>query len=169
MRPRLMARTLLIAGAVVPAAAFGVLYRWSSGFRKLVRGTDSRDLTMLQASRVVGAAMFARAYSAGRIPAYYGVTVAMCDLAAGITAPIAARWMPSRAMASWNRFGLAAILVSGGSGVLASSIGSRFDRRRASRSTTSLPLVLVPTLFGPITLVAHLMVLTAIREGARLE
>jgi hypothetical protein len=165
---RISPAKLLIAGAVIPAAAFAVLYRTSRRFREFVQRSNPRQVTLVQTGRVIGAAMFAQKYAQGAIPAPYGLTTAVCDVAAGVTAPLISRFGSSRALEVWNMLGLAAILVSGGSGVLTSP--SRWElitRSKSSQPTTSFPLLLVPTVFGPLTLVAHLVALTVLRRSRK--
>jgi hypothetical protein len=54
-------------------------------------------------------------------------------------------------------------MVSVGSGVLTNpSPWQLFLGRKSSEPTKSLPLVLVPTLFGPATLTAHMIALAAL-------
>jgi hypothetical protein len=154
---------LLVAGAVVPITAFGFLYRKSVRVRTLVRHSDPRKLTLVQTPRVIGAGIFAQRYFKGEIPARYGVTVALLDLAIGATAPLAARIRSARGLMIWNWIGLAALMVSVGSGVLTNpSPWQLFLGRKSSEPTKSLPLVLVPTLFGPATLTAHMIALAAL-------
>src|SRR5262249_18470580 len=117
---RISPGSLLVAGAVIPITAFVLLYRKSVRVRTLVQTRDPRKLTLVQTPRIIGAAMFARQYAKGAIPAKYGVTVALLDLAIGATAPLAARMQSSRRLALWNWAGFAALMLSVASGVITS-------------------------------------------------
>ena len=167
---RISPAKLLIAGAVIPVTTFAVLYKISRRFRTLVGNADPRPLSLFQTARIIGAAMFTHQYVRGKIPASYGLTVALCDLAAGATAPLAVRSGSTRILKLWNQLGLAALIVSVCSGVLTSP--RRWDLffgKKTSQPTSSFPLLLVPTIFGPATFVAHLTALAALRsQPARL-
>jgi hypothetical protein len=157
--------TLLFAGFAIPTAAYAALYGTVPGFRTFVRNNNPRLLTLVQTPRIVGAVMFGYKFVQGAIPARYGLTTALCDLTIGTTAPLAARFTSVRALGVWNWLGVAAMIVSGGSGILTSP--TRMDvitGRKTSQPTNSFPLVLVPTIFGPVTLIAHLMALTIIHR-----
>lgn len=154
-------RTLLGAGEAVPAAAYGICYFASRRFRTAVHQMNPRWPTLLQTARLVGAGLFAWQYANGRMVGTHAVTTAFCDFAAGISAPFAARFATRDGLKLWNLFGLTLILLSGGSGLLASPTGPvcRFGKDR--QPGTEFPGVLVPTVFGPVTLLAHLVALTA--------
>ena len=156
---------LLVAGAVIPITAFVLLFRKSVRFRTAVRHADPRKFTLVQTPRIIGAAIFARQYAKGEIPAEYGVTVALLDLVIGATAPLAARMQSTRKLIVWNWAGFAALMLSVASGVATDPTPwDRFLGRKTSEPTKKPPLVLVPTLFGPATLTAHLIALAALHS-----
>lgn len=152
-----------MAGAVIPITAFVLIYRRSVRFRTAVRTSDPRKFTLAQTPRVIGAGIFALQYAKGEIPAKYGVTVSLLDLVIGATAPLAARLTSRRALIVWNWAGFAALLLSVASGVAANpKPWDLFLGRKTSEPTKKPPLVLVPTIFGPATLTAHLIALAAL-------
>lgn len=155
--------SLLVSGAAVPAAIYGLLYWKSPRFRTFVRNNDPRRLTLLQSSRIVGPLLFGYQYAQGKIPKEFGLTTAWCDLLAGATAPLAANSRSLRTLRIWNWLGMAAELVSGASGVLTSPTRAGvLAGWKTSQPAVCFPLVLVPTVFGPVTFWFHLMALTAL-------
>jgi hypothetical protein len=120
-------------------------------------------LTLLHTARNIGAAIFAREYLLGRIRGSYGITVTVCDVAVALSAPAMWKYAPPRMLKVWHVVGLAAIVVSAGSGILtAPTRVNRFSLWKPKQPTLVFPLVLVPSVFGPVTITAHLFALAGL-------
>jgi hypothetical protein len=115
---------LFITGAVIPAAGFFAAYFGSESFRQWVLAQRLRTVTLMQVMRVVGF-FFVIAYGKN-LPRVFTLPTGLTDLAAAITAPLAAfllvssQGIPRRGLFLWHVFGVLAELISGTMGVLTS-------------------------------------------------
>ena len=164
---------LLVAGFVIPLAGFSGAYFYSDEFRRFVLAQDLRQLTFLQASRITGFIFFVE-YMRGNLPAAFAIPTGLSDVTIGSTALIAVSRLvsrdgvPKRGFILWHRFGVFALLVSGGTGILTSPTPlGIFASDVTSQAMSRFPLSLVPTFLGPVVLILHLMALAIAHEQGR--
>jgi hypothetical protein len=153
---------LFVAGAAIPAAGFFAAYFGSESFRRWVLAQRLRTVTLVQVLRVVGF-FFLIAY--GKIlPSVFALPTGLTDLAAAVTAPLAAfllvssEGLPRRGLLWWHIFGVLAEFISGTMGVLTSPTPlGILAGSLTSQPVCGWPLSLTPTFVGPVTLIFHLM------------
>jgi hypothetical protein len=167
------AAILLIAGALIPAAAYFALYYFSTRFRRFVLGLNLRYVTLVEASRVTGFIFFLE-YAWGRLPGMFAITTGATDFTVGITSMLVAFQLISSegfarpGVTHWHIFGMLAALTSGTMGILTSGTPLGFLAGGiTSQAMSTFPLNLVPIYLGPVTLIFHLIALCILHAQVR--
>jgi hypothetical protein len=166
---------LLLAIAVVLPIATGLtIVRTSTTARDILAATPQHLLIGVQVYRVLGA-VFLVLLAQGRVPGAFANPAGWGDVLVGLSAPLvawlyrtdAARWHGLAVL--WNVFGLADLGVAIALGVLTAPGGlQRFAFDAPNSLIASFPLVLIPTVLVPISILLHLLSLRQLRrESAR--
>jgi len=123
---------------------------------------------------MLGSIAFFAAYAQGVLPARFALTTAVTDLAFGLTALfvgwklVSKEGLPRRGFSHWHLVGMVALLVSSTIGILTSPTPLGILTPGVnSQAVTWFPLSLVPTFFGPVTMIAHVMALQIARARVR--
>jgi hypothetical protein len=156
--------------AVVPVAAYVLLYRASARFRHFVLSLDLRILTLAQTWRV-GGIVFLVLYWQSALPGVFALPAGWGDIAVGAAAPIIA-WtclQPLRrgVFIAWTLFGMLDLILAVTLGVLAS--GTPIGLLAGYVSTLLMgqfPLSLIPTFIVPLLFIFHLISLSRVRKPA---
>jgi len=144
-----------------PVIAFVTAFRISHEFRQWVLAWDLRWPILYHSCRVVFGAWFLVLNARGAIDPTFAMVAAPGDIAAGLGALIAARFVPLKTprdtwiVGAWNALGLVDILVVF---VTAQRIVFFGDGPRALLPLVSFPLGLVPSLVVPLILITHFAV-----------
>ena len=170
-RPGLPPLALLIA-FIAPVMAFLLSVRLSPSIRELALSADLRFATAVQAWRV-GGYSFLLLYAYGYLPGYFAWPAAVGDMFIGFTAP----WVLSRisnpdflrsgTFVGWNLLGILDLVVAVGMGGLGSALIGNSAGLFTTTIMSQMPLVLVPTFFGPTFLVLHLVALMQARRSIK--
>jgi hypothetical protein len=144
-----------------PVIAFVAAFRVSQPFRYWVLAWDLRWPILYHFCRVVFGAWFLVLHARGAIDPTFALVAAPGDIAAGLGALIALRFVPVKTprdgwiVGAWNALGLIDILLVF---VTAQRIVFFGEGPRALAPLTSFPLGLVPSLVVPLILITHFAV-----------
>jgi hypothetical protein len=160
---------LLAIDVVLPIAIGLTIVATSKTARDILAATPPHLLIGIQVYRVFGL-IFLVLLAQGRVPGPFANPAGWGDLLVGVTAPIvaslyradAARWRGLAVL--WNVFGLADLALAITMGVLTAPGGLQrlaFDTPNSLVAT--FPLVLVPTVAVPISILLHLLSLKRLK------
>ena len=160
---------LLALDVVLPIAIGFTVLAASRTARDLLAATPPHLLIGVQVYRVLGA-IFIALLAQGRVPGEFANPAGWGDVLVGVTAPIVAwlyrtdatRWRGLAVL--WNVFGLADLALALTLGVLTAPGGLQrlaFDTPNSLVAT--FPLVLVPTVLVPVSILLHLLTLGSLR------
>jgi hypothetical protein len=161
---------LLAIAAALPIVIGLAIVATSRTARDILAVTPAHLLIGVQTYRILGA-VFLVLLAQGRVPGAFANPAGWGDLLVGVSAPIvaalyrsdAAKW---RGLAVfWNVFGLADLHVAVAMGILTAP----GDLQRLAFDTpnsliASFPLVLIPTVMVPISIVFHVLALRLLRR-----
>lgn len=161
-------------GASVPVTAFLALFAASRAFREMVLGWDLRLLTMIQAWRVIGFAMVVL-FAYGALPGIFAWPAGLGDVLVGLFAPYYALRLMERPETAgepgfivWNWLGILDFAVAFVTGILASgAIAAVTGAGPTASLMSALPMALLPGLFVPMFMIAHLAALLQVRHLRR--
>jgi hypothetical protein len=162
-----------IALALVPLVLGYVAYLSSRSLRAAIAEIPLQWMIGLQLYRALGV-VFLVEWSLGAVPGAFALPAGLGDMAVGLTAPIVAALVARRAPGArgaailWNVLGIADLVVAVTLGVLTSPGALQhlaFDA--PNRAITMLPLVLVPTIAVPLSLLLHLIGMHRLVGAAR--
>ncbi|MFQ5765581.1 MAG: hypothetical protein ACE5GT_11680 [Rhodospirillales bacterium] len=161
-------------GAGVPVTAFLMLFSASQAFRGLVLGWDLRLLTMIQAWRVIGFAMVVL-FAFGALPGIFAWPAGLGDVLVGLFAPYYALRLMERPETAgeagfivWNWLGILDFAVAFVAGISASgAIAAVTGAGPTTSLMSTLPMALLPGLFVPMFMIAHLAALLKVRHLRR--
>ncbi len=164
----------LFFGTSITAAL--LLFWRSQTFRRVLAATSLPVLHAAQIWRVVGI-LFVILYAQGQLPAHFALPAGWGDVAVGLMAPLVAlalarRTTGAHALAiSWNLLGLMDLIVAVGMGtgllapILAPHLGPRVPPAAAMGT---FPLILVPALAVPLSMLLHFLCLANLLKEVRL-
>jgi hypothetical protein len=163
----------LLLSVVIPVSLFAAAYWGWSSFREFVLSLDPEMLTLVQAWRVVGFA-FVVLVGYQILPTAFGLSAGWGDVAVGVTAVLAAKWLvtPARrgAFITWQLFGMSdlftALALGAGPGILAMR-GAAVPEGATMTPITVLPLSMIPTFFVPLFLIIHIVCILQARRWPR--
>jgi hypothetical protein len=125
-------------------------------------------LELPHAPRVVGVA-FLLYMAFGHLPALFALPAGLCDIAAGIAAPLVARWLAQgtgRRAALWfNAFGMTDLVVAITLGTLTGF--QLLNITPDSAPITELPLALIPTATVPLFFALHITAVSSLVRAPR--
>ena len=164
---------LLLALTVVLPIVIGLtIVATSRTARDILAVTPPHLLIGVQVYRILGA-VFLVLLAQGRVPGAFANPAGWGDLLVGVSAPIvaalyrsdAARW---RGLAVfWNVFGLADLAVAVAMGVLTAPGGlQRLAFDTPNSLIASFPLVLIPTVLVPVSILLHVLSLRLLRTAS---
>ncbi|SRR6266436_9462 len=129
-----------------------------------------RTITLLQSGRVIGV-VFLTLYALGLLPGIFALPAGLGDVAIGLTAPLVASVLASKAryrlglLAVWNILGMLDLLVAVSLGILTSrSTLGLLAGTTSSALVVAFPLSLIPTFLVPAYLILHLIALDRVRR-----
>jgi hypothetical protein len=130
-----------------------LLLRASESFRQFVGSLKLEHATLLETPRIIGGTYI---LLDPKLPDLFALPTGISDLAVGITAPLAARFLlrnglPKAGFRLWHAFGLFWIVVSVTTGAWSAP---------ASQAISWFPLNLIPTFLGPMVILGHLVALS---------
>jgi len=163
----------LLLSVAIPLSLFAAAYWGWSSFREFVLSLDPEMLTLVQAWRVIGFA-FVVLEGYQMLPAAFGLSAGWGDVAVGVTAVLAAKWLvtPARrgAFIAWQLFGMSdlftAMLLGAGPAILAAR-GNVVAEGASMTPMTTLPLSMIPTFFVPLFLIIHIACILQARRWPR--
>lgn len=162
-----------IAYALVPLAIGYIAYLSSRSVRAVIREIPLHWMIGFQLYRALGF-VFLIEWSMGALPAVFALPAGIGDMAIGITAPfvavLVARATPNarRVALLWNVLGIVDLVVAVTTGVLSSPGALHLLALDApNRAVAMFPLVLVPTIAVPLSILLHLISLHRLSEGVR--
>jgi len=165
---RFSAGALFTVGSVVSATGFAVLHTLSPTFRGFLRGRSLKLLTMAQALRFYGALALVKA-NENVLPAVFAVPTGVMDLTVALFSfLVAAKLVAPKGSAkpgfvAFHIMGVLSLAVSVVLAMLTSS--EKFGLVSGgvtSQAMSHFPMSLVPTFVGPMVLIFHLLVLSAV-------
>jgi len=139
--------------------------------RDVVAATPQYLLIGVQLYRVIGA-VFLVMFARGRMPGAFAIPAGWGDLLVGVTAPFVAslyrrdatRWWGLAVL--WNLVGLVDLAVAVAMGVLtAPGRFQQFALDAPNSLITAFPLVLIPTVLVPASVLLHVLSLARLRPG----
>jgi hypothetical protein len=156
---------------LLPTGLYLFLYYSSNKFRTFVLARRLRTASLVQSGRILGSFGFFAAYWGGLLPGRFALPTAITDLLWGLTALFAAfslvtpHGLPKPGFVAWNIGGLLALLTSSTLGIVTgpTRLGILAEGL-TSQAVTAFPLNLVPTFFGPVTMVCHVICLQIARQ-----
>jgi hypothetical protein len=160
-------------GIVVPVAIGLALVARSRGARDVVAATPQHLLIGVQLYRIIGG-VFLLLMAQGSVPGAFAVPAGVGDLLVGLTAPAVAllyrrdavRWRGAALL--WNLFGLADLIVAVTLGVLtAPGRLQQLALDAPNALIASFPLVLIPVVLVPVSILLHLLSLRQLRRQSR--
>jgi hypothetical protein len=165
---------LFFAG--VPVAVALAWLAFSSNLRRTLAATQPPVLIGVQVYRVIGA-VFVILLGLGELPAHFALPAGWGDVVVGLTAPFVAvalaRGAPGSrtAAVAWNLLGLLdlVIAVGMGSGLLVPLLAPGQGPAVPTAALQEFPLVLVPTFAVPVSVLLHVLALSGLRHGIRLD
>jgi hypothetical protein len=140
--------------------------------RDILAATPQHLLIGVQVYRVLGV-IFLVLFAQGRMPGEFAIPAGWGDLLVGVSAPLLAwlyrsdpvRWRGLAVL--WSVFGLADLAVAITMGVLTAPGGAQRLALDAPNSLiASFPLVLVPTVLVPVSILLHLLSLRLLKTGS---
>jgi len=162
-----------IAYAFIPMALGYLAYLSSRSLRAVVHQIPLDWIIGFQLYRVLGV-VFLVEWWLGALPAVFALPAGVGDVAIGIAAPsvaaLIARGAPNARGAAlrWNLFGIADLVAALTLGVLTVPGQLHLLSLDApNRAVTMLPLVLIPTILVPLSILLHLVGLHRLRGSAR--
>jgi hypothetical protein len=163
----------LALGIVVPVAAGLWLLGRDGALRRVADSLPLRALIGVQVYRVAGV-VFLIAWPAGILPAAFAIPAGVGDVLVGITAPFVAARVDagterSRRLAlAWNATGIADLVVAVSLGAMTSPTPLwPVAFSHANPAISRLPLVLIPTLAVPLSVLLHIVTLRRLRAPRR--
>ncbi|MBA5866858.1 MAG: hypothetical protein GDA67_09225 [Nitrospira sp. CR1.3] len=159
----------LATGIAFPVFTGAWLLNRSSVLKTVLAATPLPWLTGIQFYRVVGG-IFLVLYSLDRMPGEFAIPAGWGDIAVGLAAPVVGyliyrnyRWS-CFAAASWNVVGILDLAVAVGTGFLTSP-GSfqALAIENPNMLITAFPLVIVPLVAVPMSILLHLAALRRLR------
>jgi hypothetical protein len=166
---------VLSIGIVLPVVIGLALLATSQTARDVLAATPPHLLIGIQVYRIVGG-IFLVLLAQGRTPGVFAIPAGWGDVLVGVTAPIVAwlyrahaeRWRGLAVL--WNVVGLADLVVAVTLGVLTAPGGlQRLALDAPNAIITSFPVVLIPALLVPASILLHLLSLRVLRVGATRE
>ncbi len=161
---------LLGIAVVLPVLVFVVAWSGSTSIQRLVLSLDMRTITRLQSGRVFGV-VFLTLYALGLLPGILALPAGLGDVAIGLTAPLVASVLVSRAryrlglLAVWNILGMLDLLVAVSLAILTSrSTLGLLAGTTSSALVVAFPLSLIPTFLVPVYFILHLIALDRVRR-----
>jgi hypothetical protein len=160
-------------GFAVPLVAGLAILASSKVARGIVAATPQHLLIGVQLYRVIGA-VFLVMFAQGRMPGAFAIPAGWGDLLIGVSAPVVA-WLYRRDATRgrglailWNLVGLLDLAVAVAMGVLtAPGRFQQFALDAPNSLITAFPLVLIPTVLVPASVLLHVLSLGLfIRPGA---
>lgn len=149
-------------GILLPIAIGYASFRSLPVVRDLLDATPPQHLVGVQLYRAAGA-VFLLLYALGQVPGEFAIPAGAGDVLIGLTAPLLAsrlaaepeRWWGPALL--WNAIGVADLVVAVGTGFLTSPGPFHLLAREAPNTLVSaFPLVLIPTLLVPASILLHL-------------
>lgn len=165
----------LSGSAAVTFAVFLLLFRFSDGFRNLLRRLDPSLLTLVQSSRIVGGTILLYLSWRGLIPLSFGIPGGVGDVLAAATAPIIAiglrGGMQPRTALIWHVAALCHLLLAIILGSLTSPVPRVLGGSGSSQVLHYFPFGMIPMFVGPVLISTHLAVIVHLMEraGTRME
>jgi hypothetical protein len=153
-----------------PVIAFIAAFRFSSPFRQWVLGWDLRWPILYHFSRVIFGVWFLVLYARGVLDPTFALVAGPGDIAAGLAALVAVRFVPLKTrrdawvVGVWNALALLDILVVF---VTAQRIVFFGAGPLALAPLTTFPLGLVPSLVVPLILITHFAVFAQVFESRK--
>jgi len=169
--------TPLIPFFATISAAIVAVALWRSGaVRRTVTAASLPALIAVQLYRVIGA-VFLVLLAQGQLPAHFALPAGWGDVAIGLTAPLVAIALArglrgARLLAiGWNVLGLLDLVVAVGmgTGYLAPLLAPELGRVPPAAAMGVFPMVLVPTIAVPLSVLLHLVALTRLLRDVRLD
>lgn len=159
---------------IVPVALFLTAYSLSSRLRTFVLTQDLRTLTMLQHWRVLGFS-FLFLYAHDALPAAFAWPAGFGDILIGFTAPFVVAQLArdptfatSRRFITFHALGLLDFAVAVVAATLASgAYPAVFSGAVTSAPMEVWPLILFPSFFVPLFIIAHVVVILKVRALRR--
>jgi hypothetical protein len=153
-----------------PVIAFVAAFRFSPPFRQWVLGWDLRWPILYHFSRVLFGVWFLVLHARGALDSTFALVAGPGDIAAGLLALVAVRFVPLRTrrdgwvVGAWNALALLDILV-----VFATAQRIVFFGAGplALAPLTTFPLGLVPSLVVPLILISHFAVFAQVFESRK--
>ena len=126
-------------------------------------------LELPHAFRAVDGAAFLIIMALGHLPALFALPAGLGDIAAGIAAPLVARWLAQgtgrRATLWFNAFGITDLVVAGTLGALTGY--QLLNVTPSAAPISELPLALVPTVTVPLLLALHVTSIITLARAPR--
>ena len=161
---------LLGLAVALPVLVFVLAWGGSASMQRLVLSANLRTITLLQSGRVIGV-VFLTLYALGLLPGIFALPAGLGDVAIGLTAPLVASVLASKAryrlglLAVWNILGMLDLLVAVSLGILTSrSTLGLLAGTTSSALVVAFPLSLIPTFLVPAYLILHLIALDRVRR-----
>jgi hypothetical protein len=152
-----------IAWALLPLAAGYVTYLTVRPVREVADRIPLDWMIGVQIYRALGV-VFLVEWTLGALPGVFALPAGIGDIAIGVTAPWVAARVRARAPHAqeaavlWNILGVADLVVAVGTGVLTAPGALHFLSPDAPNvAITMMPLVLVPTIAVPLSILLHLI------------
>lgn len=152
---------LLGLAVALPVLVFVLAWVGSASMQRLVLSANLRTITLLQSGRVIGV-VFLTLYALGLLPGIFALPAGLGDVAIGLTAPLVASVLASKAryrlglLAVWNILGMLDLLVAVSLGILTSrSTLGLLAGTTSSALVVAFPLSLIPTFLVPAYLILH--------------
>ena len=150
----------------------GSLVLWRSpALSRLIDAVPQNWIVAVQLYRALGV-MFLILYSAGKLPGLFAWPAGAGDVAVGLMAPVIASTYTgdpqgrSGAVALWNYFGIADLVVAVATGFLTSpSPFQLFAFESPNELISIFPLVLIPTFLVPLSVLLHFASLGKLRRA----
>jgi hypothetical protein len=160
----------LLLAVVIPIFLFFLWYRSSISFREFVLSLSPRNLTIVQAWRIVGFAFLAL-YTYGILPGVFALPAGWGDIVIGATAFSVGMKLanPSHrnSFILWQWLGIADLVAAVSLGAAARFIGPQgltSPNGITAAPNLVLPLSLIPTFGVPLFMILHIICITQARR-----
>ncbi len=157
-------------GLGIPIVVGLLLYQFWGALRRAIEAVPQSWMVGVQFYRVLGM-IFLILYAQGRMPGAFAWPAGVDDVIVGLSAPVVAlaysrKWPgASWLVRAWNWFGLADLISAVTTGFLTSpSPLQRLAFDLPNRLITAFPLVLVPVLLVPLSILLHLASLKKLQQ-----
>lgn len=163
--PRNITHSYLYISVLAPTLVFAILFVLLPSVRQWTQGLNLAMLTLPHAWRTVGFAFLA-GWASGVLPAGFAAPAGFGDFSIGIAAPFVAvalwlKWGHAIKATVWMHIlgfiDLAAAIYIGSTGFLVPE-----EKMSLIDPMSTFPLVVIPTVFVPLLVLSHVMVLTII-------